>query len=311
MTMHVENIERIARLLGAAKREGSGWRCLCPAHSDRRPSLSLTLSARGKLLVKCWNGCNGKDVMREIHGFLPNDVQCHRDVVSIASPVPMGQKLRNIERLWRRSKAIRAGDLVGQYLRQRGLRLPDYSESLRFCPEASVYVQGELIALPAMVARFDSPGGKMVQAHRTFLSDHGTKADIEGQKRFMPSPSADFTRGGAVRLQACFDVLGIAEGIETALACHLKSRLPVWATCSAGNMERVIVPDSVREIVIFADNDKSGAGQLAAQRLGQRLSNEGKRVQIAIPPQLDGAGRDWLDIFANEDDSNYDRAIQF
>jgi hypothetical protein len=46
----------IAAALGGARREGKEWRCLCPAHNDSEPSLSITEKS-GKLLFKCRANC--------------------------------------------------------------------------------------------------------------------------------------------------------------------------------------------------------------------------------------------------------------
>ena len=68
--------------------------------------------------------------------------------------------------------------------------------------------------------------------------------------------------GGAIRLfQPVDGVLGIAEGIETALAAHCLTGLPVWATCTADALARVVIPQAVQKVVIFADNDHSGTGK--------------------------------------------------
>lgn len=33
------------------------WVCRCPAHEDRTPSLTITESDSGNVLLKCWPGC--------------------------------------------------------------------------------------------------------------------------------------------------------------------------------------------------------------------------------------------------------------
>ena len=80
--------------------------------------------------------------------------------------------------------------------------------------------------------------------------------------------------GGAVRLAPIGEagVLGIAEGIETALSV-MKScpGLPVWAALSAGNLEQVQLPAEATNVVILADNDGEGAGPAAARRAAARL----------------------------------------
>jgi predicted P-loop ATPase len=50
------NAAALAAALGKAHREGREWFCLCPAHDDHDPSLSLR-DERGKVLVNCRAGC--------------------------------------------------------------------------------------------------------------------------------------------------------------------------------------------------------------------------------------------------------------
>jgi putative DNA primase/helicase len=51
----------IAQALGAARKEGRGWRCRCPLHGG--VSLALRDGDGGRLLVWCWGGCDGRDVL--------------------------------------------------------------------------------------------------------------------------------------------------------------------------------------------------------------------------------------------------------
>ena len=51
----------IARALGG-RRSGAGWLCRCPAHDDHDPSLRIT-ERDGKVLVKCWSGCEQGEVI--------------------------------------------------------------------------------------------------------------------------------------------------------------------------------------------------------------------------------------------------------
>jgi hypothetical protein len=53
MTAHTytaAEVEHIAKRLGGAGRNGSGWDCRCPAHEDGKASLSLSIGKGGKLL---------------------------------------------------------------------------------------------------------------------------------------------------------------------------------------------------------------------------------------------------------------------
>lgn len=56
--------ESIARALNA-RRSGEGWSAMCPAHEDKKPSLSLR-DADGKLLVRCHAGSSQRDVIHAL-----------------------------------------------------------------------------------------------------------------------------------------------------------------------------------------------------------------------------------------------------
>jgi hypothetical protein len=63
----------IDKVLGALRatnrtpgRSGDGWICQCPAHDDRRPSLSVTEASDGKVLIHCHVGCATKDVLQAL-----------------------------------------------------------------------------------------------------------------------------------------------------------------------------------------------------------------------------------------------------
>jgi len=105
---------------------------------------------------------------------------------------------------------------------------------------------------------------------------------------------------GAVRLAPVVGkgLLGIAEGIETALAVMTaRPGLPSWAALSAGNLEKLRLPPEVGNVILFADHDASGTGLEAARRAAERLNSEGRRVRIAMPPR---AGDDFNDQLLNE-----------
>lgn len=48
------------------KRAGKGWSARCPAHDDRRPSLSIGEGDGGECLLNCKAGCDPKDVVAAI-----------------------------------------------------------------------------------------------------------------------------------------------------------------------------------------------------------------------------------------------------
>lgn len=67
------DIKRIAHALGKATPNGQGYTCLCPAHNDRNPSLSVSRGNDGRMLLHCFAGCDFKSVLNAIQekGLLP------------------------------------------------------------------------------------------------------------------------------------------------------------------------------------------------------------------------------------------------
>jgi RecA-family ATPase len=59
------NPEEMAAALGRPTRAGRDWMCLCPAHDDHNPSLSIT-ERDGKTLVICRAGCDQDLVIAEL-----------------------------------------------------------------------------------------------------------------------------------------------------------------------------------------------------------------------------------------------------
>ena len=137
-----------------------------------------------------------------------------------------------------------------------------------------------------MVALVSGQDGKGVTLHRTYLN--GTKkADLESPKKLMPHGGN--MKGAAIRLFKPTDVLGVAEGIETACAATQMFDIPTWACVSSTILESFEPPDNVRKVVIFADNDNNYVGQSAAYRLAKKLYGKpfDRIVDVQIPTLKD------------------------
>ena len=96
--------------------------------------------------------------------------------------------------------------------------------------------------------------------------------------------------------QARGRAVGIAEGIETALAARYASGLPTVAAYSAGALAGWVWPTDLRRLVIFADADLAGAH--AADKLRQRARTAGLSVEVMAPTT---PGTDWCDVWANRE----------
>lgn len=272
-------------------RTGDGYLVRCPVTThgkgkgDRHPSLSIADGDHG-LLVRCHAGCDARDVLDALRqrGLL-DDRAPSRD----APPVRRCEPMEHIEpdpkalALWRSAEPI-ADTLAHRYLRARGLTI-DPPPSLRFIP-ALAYMPR--IALPAIIAGLQAPDRRIIAVQITFLDPRGHRKAQGATPRKTLGKMFD----GAVRLAAAGEVLGLAEGIETALGAMQLSAVPCWACLGSQRMARVVIPDAVRELHVFADNDEPG--RLAAEQTAR--AHPRRRVVVHLPP--DGCG-DYADLAAD------------
>jgi putative DNA primase/helicase len=100
--------------------------------------------------------------------------------------------------------------------------------------------------------------------------------------------------GCAIRTAIPQPIMGVAEGIETALSASIMYEMPVWACINGNLLSKWIPPKICKEVHIFADNDSNYAGQSKAYILAHRLKTIFKlNVVLYIPPT---SGVDYNDI---------------
>ena len=128
-----------------------------------------------------------------------------------------------------------------------------------------------------MLACIQGPDGHAVTLHRTYPGD-GQKAVVPDAKKVL---SAGSTAPRSRLFHEATENLR-SPGIETALAVYLATGKPVWAGLSAGNLERLWLPESVRSICIYADNDADADfdGCMFAFALARRLKKEERRTGL-------------------------------
>ncbi len=200
-------------------------------------------------------------------------------------------KVWALRKVWTDSREVAHGDPVWRYLNARtGIKKAPmdirFHPSLRYRAEDGKD-QGEF---PAMLALLRDPDGNGVTIHRTYLTDAGDKAPVPNPKKIMPGKALS---RAAVRLAVTQNCIGIAEGIETALAASLRFDVPVWAATSAGLLQNWEPPVGVKLVLIAGDNDANYTGQAAAFVLARRLLSHGLRVEVQIPGM---EGKDWADL---------------
>lgn len=204
-------------------------------------------------------------------------------------------------RVWHDGEQITGQDAAGKYLLRRGLTIPANADTLRFHPALSYWTQGDdgkpefIGRFPAMIALITGQAGDMAGVHRIYLDDEGRKFAGNGLPAKKMMKACNDLTGCAVRLgKMDDDRLAVAEGIETALAFSLLTGVSTWAALSASLMPSIWLPESARRIYIACDND--AAGERAAQRLAERLLDEGRAVWLNTPPH---DCNDWNDHLLN------------
>jgi len=240
----------------------------------------------GFKLLQEYHGWDFSKAAKEVDGIVGQVV-----AMPVAAERDDDSKREALLKVWNGSRPVSKGDPVWLYLHNR-LGLETVPQALRFHPALRyVGADGESLGtFPAMLARMQYPDGSGASIHRTYLTEAGMKANVPEAKKFMAAPKSLNT--ASVRLGAFGARLGIAEGIETALAASIRFQTPVWAATNAVLLEAWVPPAGAKEILIAGDNDASFTGQSAAYALAHRLVRDGYAVEIQIPGET---GKDWAD----------------
>ncbi|PHM45586.1 DUF7146 domain-containing protein [Xenorhabdus miraniensis] len=180
------------------------------------------------------------------------------------------------------------------------------SDSLRFNPAMSYYDEdgNEVGKFPTIVCAIRDIEGNLVTLHRIYLTQNGKKAKVGNAKKMVPIPEGLDVNGAAIRLgEPTEGILGVAEGLETALSAYRVTQIPVWSTVNATLMESFEVPEGVHTVLIWADKDKSVTGEKSANMLKAKLEKRGTRVyvllpKLPIPPRAKGI--DWNDVLMSQ-----------
>jgi putative DNA primase/helicase len=278
----------IAEALGAAYLSGAWWRCRCPVHQSRGASLAIR-DGESRLLVKCWAGCDSRDVLAELKrlDLLGGDDR----------PVSMEgldrQRERDLaDRQCRSTNALdlffnqsrpAAGTLVERYLNGRGIwiRIPD---TVRASSGWLRHRESGGEQRPAMLGLVEHVEHGPIAVHCTYLAIDGScKATIDPNKKFFGPVKGAAVRLGPVRANQW---LVIGEGIEsTASAMQLWGLSSGWAALSESGLRNLVLPPEARLIVIACDNDENGVGQAAARDAAWLWTEAGRTVRVMVPPQ--------------------------
>jgi putative DNA primase/helicase len=261
--------EALTEALGGHWR-GSYGEALCPAHQDRRPSLSIR-DGETEVILKCHKGCTSGAVVDALRRRGRWPVQSiEKSSPRRRRPSP-GDLHRSALAIWRAAQPIE-GSPGETYLRQRciAVTLPP---SLRYHSALRHSATG--LVLPAVVAAITGNDHRVVAIQRTFIRGDGRgKAPVSNPKMTLAPMGA-----GAVRLAAAGDVLGVAEGVETGLSATQLFGISTWASLGAERLGRLELPPEVRRIVIFGDN----GSEAAAYRARDAFRGRGLDAECRFP----------------------------
>jgi putative DNA primase/helicase len=284
----------IARALHG-RRSGGGYLCSCPlprhgkGRGDRSPSL-LVKEGNKAVLFKRFAGCDSTDILEELRqrGIFDGGSDTGNRHNMVEEHLP--EHLANAEALqiWRSGRPIPSGTIQARYLQSRALSLQPPA-SLR----AATTLHLNRYAFPTIVAAVQAPDGRVIAVQEMLLDPSG---DRKAQIRF-----SRLTTGalgwGAVRLAAATHVLGLAEGVETALSAMQLSGVPCWACLGSNRMHRVAIPDCAKELHLFGDNDEPG--RAAVERTAHQHRH--RRIVVRFPPKQFNDWNDWLQARAGSD----------
>lgn len=234
---------------------------------------------QGMKLLQNFKGWDFKTAAAEVDRLLPQ-VPAEDAKQSRRDPRPALRRVRD--------QLQPVGDAVKSYLGRRGFsRVPPGLYQVR----RPYYENGKSLGdYDCMVGPVRDAAGLVVTYHLTYIQD-GDKAPVASPRKIM-TPAADMT-GAGIRLAATpGQVVGIAEGIETAIAVMLIFKVPCWSVISESGMRKFQPPAGIKGVRIFADNDRNFVGQRAAYDLAARLSSEGYEVSVNMPEK---PGTDYAD----------------
>lgn len=270
--------KNIVEKLGGIWR-GSRGECLCPAHDDSSPSLSVRLGDTA-ILFHCFAGCTPVEVMKALERNRLHD-RTAMEMPEVKSKRDMGALA---VRLWKASVPI-AGTLAEEYLLARGLS-PPYSKALRFNPATILGSGPTKRIMPAMIAAAENDIG-VTAVQRTFLDPE----DVLRKPIPKPKVSLGLIGSAAIRLAPATDELGLAEGIEDALSAMEWFGTPTWALGGVERLAFVAIPERVRRVIVYADRGR--AAERLLEKARDHLTANGRELIPRLPQQHD----DWNDAW--------------
>lgn len=265
---------------------GSYGMVCCPAHDDRNPSLQISPGKKA-VLVKCWAGCDRKDVLAAMRQQRIDG----RTNGQIHEPQPRRSNRQLALSIWNEGKPI-AGTPAETYLRSRAI--DPAGHKLRYTDHCVVGSAEEREIHHALLIPFETDEG--IISLQRILIDPRTGQKVQHGGSGESKLALGLIRNAAMRIGGLprDGVLRLAEGFEEAVSVMQLSggRFKVWG---AGGIERyglISIPESVRKVVIYSQHGEEAAS--AIDRAHDHLTENNRELKIIPPPGR--PDQDWNDI---------------
>jgi DNA primase len=292
------------------RKETTEHKGLCPFHREKDPSFAVYpdhyhcfgCGAHGDAIA--WLMETERLAFHEAIDILEGGSSISRDVM----PLPIAAsdddladdatRIKSAERTWDGVIPI-GGTISERYLREhRNIAIP-LPATLGHHPACEYWHVPDgatkpmlLARFPALVAMVETVDGDFCGVWRIYLREDGLgRAAVPASKKGQGA-----TAGGAVRLGAPGEDLGIGEGLESTMsAMELTGcAIPFWAALSTSGIIGLRLPDLVRRPIVFADNDKpqrNRDGSYRLSRAGERIY-PGKSAAETACSRWRGEGRE-------------------
>lgn len=280
-----ERLKFFAHVLMRLSKVSAGdgqWTACCPAHADSSPSLSITLNAKGDVLLHCFRGCSFAEICRELNlsAYEMYDNSCASEPIrSITSRKHVTSPMIPADPKWRRMHELFVRRITSD-------QVEDLARHLKVCQEALTALEVGWSADDQAWTFPEFNGCNEICGIVRRFPD-GQKLVMKGGKRGLSLPSGWRERQ---------TTLYICEG-QSDVAAALSKRLNAIGRPgkTAGLRHLVQLCRNVAQaIVVVVDNDKNDDGR-QVQAFVRQLSNQlQKEIGIFRPPQDFKDLRDFL-----------------
>lgn len=250
------------------KQTGDRWQAQCPAHEDSTPSLSITQGHTQDVVVKCFAGCDWKDVLGKLGLYNAPSLTVHRGgkpklgpIVAVYDYDHHYQVVRYEPKTFRQRRPDGAGDW---HWNLKGITPRLYHQDSLAGSEAAIVCEGEkdVDRLRAL-----GPGWKSA----TCNSGGAVKASTASTGKWRAAHTAALQSAGVKRvvIYPDNDDPGQAHAQDVAGKCR-----------KAGLTAKVVkLPDDVKDISEYLD--------LHDEESLSRLSRESENWEWTPPPKTE------------------------